>query len=124
MDRCEAKRKEFARHRQCDENAQNVEDKLWENEELKNLEEVLPRLKESDLEKSWLHKAKTGVGCDSFHPKVPLDLTEEARGGWWKSWCGTKWEMAATSLYDDVFLNSANVTSERPIALMPTLIRW
>ena len=33
--------------------------------------------------------------------------------------------MAATSFYDDVLLDSEkNVTSERPIALMPTLIRW
>ena len=33
--------------------------------------------------------------------------------------------MAATSLHDDVLLDSQeNVTSERPIALMPTLIRW
>ena len=33
--------------------------------------------------------------------------------------------MAATSLYDDVFLDSEEcVTSEWPIALMPTLIRW
>ena len=26
-----------------------------------------------------LYKAKTGVGCDGFHPNVPLDLTQEAR---------------------------------------------
>ena len=25
-------------------------------------------------------KAKPGVGCDGFHPKVPLDLTREPRG--------------------------------------------
>ena len=49
---------------------------LWKNEELKKVEEGLPRLKESDLEKgAKLYKAKTGVGCDGFHPKVPLDLT-------------------------------------------------
>ena len=28
MDRCEAKRKKWARHWQCDENVQNMEDKL------------------------------------------------------------------------------------------------
>ena len=33
-------------------------------------------------------------------------------------------KIAATSLYDDVFLDTEIVTSERPIALMPTLIRW
>ena len=87
-----------------------------ENEELKTLEEAPPRVKECELEKaSMLYKAKTGVGCDGFHPKVPLDLTKQTRGenrgllgdG------GTKWKMAVK-----------NVTSERPIALMPTLIRW
>ena len=25
-------------------------------------------------------KAKTGVGCDGFHPKVPLSVTRETRG--------------------------------------------
>ena len=53
---------------------QNVEDKPWENEELKKLEDALPRLKTCDLENvSGTYKAKTGVGCDGFHPKVPLD---------------------------------------------------
>ena len=32
--------------------------------------------------------------------------------------------MAATSLHNDVLLDPKNVTSERPIARMPTLIRW
>ena len=44
-------------------------------------EEGMPRLKESDLEKAARnYKAKTGVVCDGFHPKVPLDLTIETRG--------------------------------------------
>ena len=39
------------------------------------------RLKECDLDKaSRMFKAKTGVGCDGFHPKVLLDLTKETRG--------------------------------------------
>ena len=29
---------------------------------------------------SRLYKAKTGVGCDGIHPKVPMDLTKETRG--------------------------------------------
>ena len=37
---------------------------------------------------------------------------------------GTKWQMAATSLHNDALLVLENVTSERPTALMPTLIRW
>ena len=59
LDRCEAKRKEWAKHWQCDESVQNLEDKPWENEELKKLEEAFPRLKECDLEKaSRLYKAE------------------------------------------------------------------
>ena len=46
LDSCEAKRNEWAKHWQCDENLQKVEDKPWKNEELKRLEEALPRLKE------------------------------------------------------------------------------
>ena len=46
LDRCEAKRKECAKHWQCDEEVQNVEDKHWKNEEFRKLEEALPRLKE------------------------------------------------------------------------------
>ena len=37
---------------------------------------------------------------------------------------GTKWEMAATSLDDDELLGSKQFTSEKPIALVPTLVRW
>ena len=33
-------------------------------------------------------------------------------------------KVAATSLYDDVLLDIEEVTSERPIALMPTLVCW
>ena len=32
--------------------------------------------------------------------------------------------MAAASLHDDVLLDSEECYSERPIAIMPTLIRW
>ena len=47
---------------------------------LKECEEALTGLKEGDLEKaSRLYKATTGVGCDGFHPKVPLELTKETR---------------------------------------------
>ena len=126
LDRYEAKRKEWAKHWQCDESVQNVEDKPWTNEELKKLEEALPKLKECDLKNaSGLYKAKAGVGCDGFHPKVPLDLTRETRkeivelrekveqSGKWP-------QQACTTMF---FLIPKNVTSERPIALMPTLIR-
>ena len=43
-------------------------------------EEALPRLKVCHLEQvSRLYKAETGMGCDGFHPEVPLDLTKETR---------------------------------------------
>ena len=77
LDRCEAKREDWAKHWQCEESVQKLEDKPWENEKMKRLEEALPRLKECELEKvSRLYKAKTGVGCDGFHTKVPLDLNK------------------------------------------------
>ena len=45
LDCCEARGKEWATHWQCNEEVQNWEDKQWKNEELKKLEEALPRLK-------------------------------------------------------------------------------
>ena len=63
-----------------DAEVQNLEDKPWKNEEFERWEEALPMLKECELEKvSRLCKAKTGVRCDGFHPKVPLDLTNATR---------------------------------------------
>ena len=126
-DRCEAKRKDWAKHWQCDESVQNVEDKPWKNEELKKLEEALPKLKECDLEKaSGLYKTKTGVGCDGFHPKVPLDLTKETRKEIAEfqekvERSGQRPQQGCTTMF---FLIPKNVTSGRPIALVPTLIRW
>ena len=85
----------------------------------------MPRLKEGDLEKvSRLYKAKTGVGCDGFHPKVPLDLTSKKRRNRRVLGEGGTVANGHTSLHDDVPLIPKNVTSERSIALMPTLIRW
>ena len=78
LDHCEERRKEWAKHWQCDESTQKLEDKLWENEELRK---AMPRPKECHLEKvSRIFLATTGVGCDGFHPKVPLDLTKETMG--------------------------------------------
>ena len=114
LDRCEAKRKEWTKHWQCDEEVQNVEEKPRKNEALRRLEEELPRLKECHLEEaSRLCKAKTRVGCDGFHPKVPWIQQKKQEE---KSWI-----FLSTTMF---FLIPENVTSERPIALMPTLIRW
>ena len=61
------------------------------------LEEALPRQKECDLEKA------------SLQPKVSLDLS-------------VKWpQQACTTMFFGI---PKNVTSERPIPPMPTLIRW
>ena len=56
-----------------------MEDKLWTNEELKKLEEALPRVKECKLE-----KASRGVPGEE----------------------GTKWKVAATSMHDDVLFDT------------------
>ena len=124
--RCEAKRKEWSIHWQCNEEVQNMQDKLWRNEELRRWEEALPRLKVNWKRGSRKYKAKTGVGCDGFHPTVLLDLTKETRGGvvefLEKVAQSGKWpQQACTTTF---FLIPKNVTSERPIVLMPTLIRW
>ena len=37
---------------------------------------------------------------------------------------GTKWKVAATSLHDDVLLDTEEYHEETPIALMQTVIRW
>ena len=127
LNRCEAKKKEWSKHWQCDDEVQNMRNTPWRNEELEECEEALSRLKEGDLEKaSRLYKAKTGVGCDGFHPKVLLDLTKETTGEIVEFLENVeqsdKWpQQACTTTF---FLIPKNVTSEKPIALMPTLIRW
>ena len=98
-----AKRKEWAKHWQCDESVQYVEDKP-----------------------SGLYKEKKGVGCDGSHPNVPLDLTKETRKEivefLEKVELSGKWpQQECTTMF---FLIPKNVASHRPIALMPTLIRW
>ena len=60
LDRCEAKREEWAKHQQCDECVQKVEDKPGKNDELKRLEEALPRLKECHLEEGECTKQRQG----------------------------------------------------------------
>ena len=66
LTRYDENRKELAKHWRCDTMVQGLKHKPWpwRNEELNNLEQDLPRLIESDLEKpSRSYKAKTGVGC-------------------------------------------------------------
>ena len=85
------------------------------------------RERESDLARAMKTcKANTGVGCDGFHPKVPLDSTRETRGEVMEflenvEQCGRWPQQACTTIF---FLIPKNVTSERPLALMLTMIRW
>ena len=46
------KKKNGAKHWQCEEEAQNVEEKPWKNEELRSEEEALQRLKECQIGRS------------------------------------------------------------------------
>ena len=50
----------------------------------------------------------TGVGCDGLHPKVPLGFDErnEEKHRRVSGEGGAEWEVAATSLYNDVLLDT------------------
>ena len=67
------------------------------------------------------YKGTTGVGCDGFHPRVPLVFERHSRISGELLRAGrAEWEAARTSLHDVVFfLSPKNITSERPIALHP-----
>ena len=82
-----------------------MEEEPWKDEELKKLEEALPRLKESDLERaSRVYEAKTGVGCDGFHPQIPLDLTKTR--GEIVEFLEKVEEKSGRNMHDDVLLDS------------------
>ena len=70
-------------------------------------------------------QATTGVGCDGFHPEVLLDFSKETRREAVKFLeqvepCGKCPQQACTTMF---FLIPKNGTSERALALLPTLIR-
>ena len=124
LDRCEAKREELAKHWQCEESVQNVEDKPWKNEELKKLEEALPRLKEGDLEKNiWIAQSKCSSGVRRIPPESSLGETRKEIVEFLEKveQSGKLPQQACTTMF---FLFPKNVTRERRIALVPTLIRW
>ena len=88
---------------------QNVENKPWTNEELKKLEEALPRSKECDLETvSRLYKAKVRSGMRRLPPErsLGLDKRNKRRNRGVSGKGETKWKMAAASLHDDVLLDT------------------
>ena len=54
--------------------------RCWRNDELRSLEEGLPQQGDEGLEKAARsYKATTGVGCDKFHHKDPVDLSKDTR---------------------------------------------
>ena len=105
-----------ANHWPCDTKVRDQEDKLWRSEELKSLWEGMPGLMESDLEKAARnYKAKTGIGCDGFHPQSSAGLGErnKRRGVEFleKVEQSGRWpQQACTMMF---LLVSKNVTSER-----------
>ena len=73
LDRCEARRKERAKHWQCYESVQKLEDKPWKNEDLKNSEEALPRLKECDFGEGFkIVQGENKSRMRRLPPKSPL----------------------------------------------------
>ena len=66
LDCCEAKRKEWAKHWQRDGSVQNMEDKPWENEELKKTD----RLHRCSGLRVWRHGAHHTRGIGAKRPAV------------------------------------------------------
>ena len=69
LKRCEEKRKEWAKHWQCNTEVQDLEDKPWMNEKLRTLEEGLPRL-----------GRKNGEGSMELQAHYRRRLCRETRG--------------------------------------------
>ena len=93
--RCQEKRKDWMKHWQCGTEVQCQENRPWKNEELKKLEEDLPRLTESNLAKAY--KSENGSRLRWLSPQSSR---------WWCSW--KKWssvENGPTSLHNDVLLD-------------------
>ena len=95
-----------------------MQDKPWENQELRRWEEALPRLKEGDSKdrsRMWRLPSPTSFGFDKKNERINCGILEKVEQS-------CKWpQQACTTMF---FLFPKNVTSERPIALIPTLIRW
>ena len=84
----------------------------------------MPSLRQGEFEKAARsYKAKTGVGCDGFHLKLPLELSKGAAGDMVKfleklEHCWRWPQQACTTMFSFI---PKNVTSERPVALQPTM---
>ena len=113
--------------RRCEENGRGTGNAIrmcklrrtWRNEEHPSFEEGLPSLEDNFGKKAArCYKAAFGVGCDGFHS--PSSARRVKRNE--KIKCQLRWpQQACTTMF---FLIPKNVTSERPIALLATLIRW
>ena len=109
LDLCAAKRKEWAKHWQCNESVQNMEDKPWKNEELKKLEEAspTPKVRSGKSVETLQVKGRSGMRRIPPISSFGLDRRNKRRRN-----CGSlgeggaEWKMAATSLHDDVLLDS------------------
>ena len=122
-----SKRKEWAKHWQCDESVQNMEDKLGKHEDLKKIRGSVTKANRVRTGKSVGIVQRENRSRMRWRPPTnPLGLTKETRreivnllekveqrGKWPRQACTTMF-----------FLIPKNVTSERPIALVPTLTRW
>ena len=77
---CDEERKKWAKHLQCDSEVQSLADRSLRIEELRNLEEGMPRLKKDIFERAVVsYKTAAGVGCDGFHLKVPPAADSDQR---------------------------------------------
>ena len=78
--------------------------------------EGLRGLKEERLERAARsYTSAAGVGCDGFHPKVLVDLSQEMRrNGEVLREGGAVWEMAATTLHDDFLVDSEELHEPKP----------
>ena len=109
LDRCEAKRKEWSIHWQCNEQVQNTQDKPWRNDELRRWEEALARLNESELGKGIKKvqgKDRSGMRRLPSQSSFGLDKRNEWRNCGIYGESGAEWQVAATSMHNDVLPDS------------------
>ena len=89
-------------------------------------EETLPSLGVTALRKAAMaFEATTGVGVGGFHPRVLLDLSDEYCQKYLRFCIRWKWRGVTNEReHHSTFFIPKSTTGERPIALLPTLIRW
>ena len=68
---------QWAKHRQCDREVQDLKDKPWKNEELRSLEEGLPKFGKGSEELQSSH----GCGMSRISPKSSAGPAERNETG-------------------------------------------